>query len=124
MPRYLYLLRHAQSAERQPRQTDFDRELTPLGIKQSLQVAKFLQEQKTFPQIIHSSGAQRAKATTSMIADALKYDSERIFFHEELYEASTRTFFQFVTHIDDNFQQVMCVGHNPAISYLAEYLTK
>jgi phosphohistidine phosphatase len=124
MPRYLYLLRHAQSAERQPGQTDFDRELTTKGIKQSVQVARYFLDQKTFPEIIHSSLAQRAKFTTDLITDALKYDPERIFFHEDLYEASTRTFFQFITSIDDNFHHVLCVGHNPAISYLAEYLTK
>jgi phosphohistidine phosphatase len=64
MPRYLYLLRHAQSAEKQHGQTDRDRNLTHLGMKQALLVAQFLKEEKTLPEIIMSSVAERAKETT------------------------------------------------------------
>ena len=32
--------------------------------------------------------------------------------------------FQFVTQLDDKLQQVLCVAHNPAVSYVAEYLTE
>ena len=124
MPRYLYLLRHAQSAEKQIGQTDKDRELTPSGVKQSLRVAAFLLQQKTFPDAIVSSTANRTRATVSWICDALKFDSEKIFYHEELYEASTRTLFKFLSQLEDDLHHVLCVGHNPAISYLAEYLTK
>src|SRR5688572_18557067 len=124
MTRHLYLLRHAQSAERQHSQSDFARELTPDGMGQAMRVARFLKEQKTFPEIIHASRAVRAKSTANLIAEALRFDETKIFYHDELYEASARTFFQFINQIDDNFHHVLCVGHNPAISYLAEYLTK
>jgi phosphohistidine phosphatase len=124
MPRYLYLLRHAQSADKQRGQTDKERELTPLGFQQSLRIAGFLIQEKTFPDAIMCSTSERTKATTSLIADAIKYDPSQIFYFEELYEASTRTLFNFVSQLEDNLHQVMLVGHNPSISYLAEYLTK
>jgi phosphohistidine phosphatase len=124
MPRYLYLLRHAQSAEKQTGQTDKDRVLTPSGVQQSLRIATFFMRQKTFPDIIVSSAASRTKETVGWIADAVKIDSERIFFYDELYEASTRTMFNFVSKIDADYHHVLCVGHNPGISYFGEYLTK
>lgn len=124
MPRYLYLLRHAQSAEKQHSQTDMDRELTASGMRQALLIATYLKKQKTLPEVIMCSVAERAKETARLIAGALNFDLERIILQEELYDASTRTFFQFIAQLEDNLHHVMCVGHNPAISYLAEYLTK
>lgn len=123
MPRFLYLLRHAQSAERQHSQTDLSRELTPLGVKQALVVGGYLHRQSIAFDSIMCSVAERARTTATLIADALKADLDKIVVQQELYEASTRTFLQFVTQLPDQQQNIMCVGHNPAISYLAEYLT-
>jgi phosphohistidine phosphatase len=124
MPRYLYLLRHAQSAEKQIGQNDRDRELTPRGVKQALLIGNFLLQKKTLPDIIMCSTAERAKSTADLVLEVLKLDAERILLRDELYEASTRTFFQFVSQLEDNLHHVICVGHNPVISYLAEYVTK
>jgi phosphohistidine phosphatase len=124
MPRYLYLLRHAQSAEKQIGQTDKDRELTPVGMKQSIRVASYLMQQKTFPQSIICSAAERTKATATLIADALKLEHEVIHFTDDLYEASVRTLMQTVSQLEDNLHHVLCVAHNPSVSYFAEYLTK
>jgi phosphohistidine phosphatase len=70
------------------------------------------------------STAERAKATAGLIVDTLKFDTEKFFFQDDLYEASTRTFFQFVTQLPDEYRSVLCVAHNPTITYLAEYFTK
>ncbi|RAV99621.1 SixA phosphatase family protein [Pseudochryseolinea flava] len=124
MPRFLYLLRHAQSADKQVNERDHDRELTPVGMKQSIHVGAYLIKNPVNLDAIMSSTAERAKATSNLIADTLKFDEEKIFFQEDLYEASTRTFFQFISQLSDDYQSVMCVAHNPAISYVAEYLTR
>ena len=124
MTRYLYLLRHAQSADKQINERDHDRELTPEGIKQSIRIGSYLSKHAINIDAIMCSTAERAKATANLIADTLKFDPEKIFFQEELYDASTRTFFQFVSHLSDDYQSIMCVAHNPTITYLAEYFTK
>jgi phosphohistidine phosphatase len=123
MPRYLYLVRHAQSAEKQVNQNDFGRELTSAGVKQSLLIGGYLLQQQIMPDVIMTSTAERARMTASVIADALKTDTEKIILQEDLYEASTRTFFQFLTQLEDHLHHVMCVAHNPVVTYLAEYLT-
>jgi phosphohistidine phosphatase len=124
MPRYLYLLRHAQSADKQVGQTDKDRELTPSGMKQSIRIAGFLLDQKTFPDIVFCSTSERAKSTASLIVDALKLRADQLVLIDELYEASIRTLLRIVAQFEDNLHHVLCVAHNPGISYLAEYLTK
>lgn len=123
MPKTLYLLRHAQSVERQAGQSDMDRELTPLGTKETFQIGAFLHREKIQPEVIYCSSAVRAHMTAQLISDTIKLDVERIIPDEELSQASVRTFFGFVSDLDNAYDNVMCVGHNPVISYLAEYLT-
>lgn len=124
MTRYLYLLRHAQSADKQINERDIQRELTPEGVKQSIMIGSYLIKHSVNLDAIMCSTAERAKATANLISDTLKFDVDRIFFQDELYDASTRTFFQFISQLPDEYQSVMCVAHNPTITYLAEYFTK
>jgi phosphohistidine phosphatase len=124
MPRYLYLLRHAQSAEKQPGQSDRQRELTRTGRNQAVEVANFFRDQNNSLNLILSSDADRAKTTATVIGEALRLKADQIIFDEKLYEASPRIIFERLSHLDDNLQHVLCVAHNPGISYLAEYLTK
>jgi len=124
MPRFLYLMRHAQSADKQPSFMDKERELTSKGIRDALQIGAYLLQQKYFPDLILSSTAFRAKSTAALLVDALKLMPDKIQLEEELYTASVRTFLELANQIDDTFNTVMCVGHNPVISYLVEYLTK
>lgn len=124
MDRFLYLMRHAQSADKQPGQPDKERELTPRGMRDSVKIGTYLYTQKISPDVIVSSTATRAKATAGLLLDALKLMPEKIRLNDELYEASVRTFLQEINQLEDDLNHVICVGHNPAISYLAEYLTK
>jgi phosphohistidine phosphatase len=124
MSRLLYLMRHAQSADKQPGQADNERELTLKGMQDATQIGRHLYSEKIIPKFILSSTAIRAKTTAQLVSDVWKYETEKIQLEEELYEASVRTFLQLVKQLDDSIDSIMCVGHNPAISYLAEYLTK
>lgn len=123
MPKQLYLLRHAQSADKQAGQADKDRELTPVGTKETFQIGAFLHHDKIDLDVIYCSSALRARTTAQLISDTIKLDVEKVIADEELFQASARTFFEFVQRLDNAYSNVMCVGHNPAISYLAEYLT-
>jgi phosphohistidine phosphatase len=118
------LLRHAESKEKQIGMDDHDRKLTPRGMREALLMGSYLFKEKTKLDIILCSTAERAKATAGLIVDGLKWDQKNIEYTDELYEASTRTFFQFLTGLDDTKKNIMCISHNPVISYVAEYLTK
>lgn len=104
-------------------QNDHERELTSTGVREALMIGAHLFKEKIALDIIMSSTANRARTTAGLIADALKIDIDCVSPQDELYEASTRTFLQFVNQLEDHQQHIMCVGHNPVISYLAEYLS-
>lgn len=124
MLRYLYLLRHAEAKEKQIGQDDIDRKLTPRGMREALLIGTYLYKEKAKIDIIISSPAERAKATAGLVVDGLKWDHKTISFNDELYEASSRTFFNFLFTLDDAHKHIMLIAHNPVVSYVAEYLTK
>jgi phosphohistidine phosphatase len=124
MVKQLYLFRHAEALEKSVHQPDKDRQLTTAGVQQVLQAGAYLLRENLALDAIFSSSAERARQSASIVADILKLDTQRIFFEDELYDASARTFFNFVGQLDNAYNHVMCVGHNPTISYVAEYLSK
>lgn len=124
MPKHLYLLRHAESMAKQIRQTDKERELSPSGVIECFQIGHYLSRTNIAFDMIFSSSAIRTRATTQLIADAIKFDPGKIIFEDSLYDASLDTFLEFISGIQDNLNSVMCVGHNPTISHLADYITK
>jgi phosphohistidine phosphatase len=124
MPKHLYLLRHAASVEKHQHQHDKERELSQSGIQEAIQIGSFLSKSGIQFDRVISSSAARTTTTTQLITDAIRLSLEKVFYEDDLYTASVRTFFDDVCRLDDSLGHVMYVGHNPAISYLAEYLTK
>ncbi|MEO1054211.1 MAG: histidine phosphatase family protein [Bacteroidota bacterium] len=123
MSKHLYLLRHAQTKEKQTGQSDFDRELTSIGLQNANRMGINFSNKNIQPDIIISSQAKRAKTTSKIIAEQIRYNPDKIHFNEEIYNASIRTLLQVVNQMKDEWNSVILVGHNPAITYLAEYLT-
>lgn len=124
MSHFLYLMRHAQSADKHLSQSDKERELTPKGLNDAILIGAYLHRQKINFDLVVSSTAVRAKHTAELVIDAAKLMPDKIQLDDELFTASVRTFLSVVNQLHDSFSHVMCVGHNPVISYLAEYLTK
>jgi phosphohistidine phosphatase len=118
------LLRHAESSEKLPGQPDKERELTSRGVREAILIGSYLHKENTSFDAVLCSIAVRARATAGLMADTMKFESEKIVEAEALYEASTRTFFQFISQLNDDHLNVLCIAHNPSISYLAESFTK
>lgn len=120
----LFILRHARTEDKQQGQKDFDRELTAVGLQNATRMGIYLNEQEISFDILISSPAERARTTASLIAEQIGYETSKIHYNEEVYEASIRTLLQVVNQLKDDWNTVLLIGHNPSITYLAEYLTK
>jgi phosphohistidine phosphatase len=117
-------MRHAEAAPAEARQPDKLRELTQAGVKQSLHTGAWLSENNVSFDIIASSSAARAEQSASLVLEGMKLEHARIVSEDVLYDASVRQLLDYINNLEDAYNAVLCVGHNPAISYLAEYLTK
>ena len=123
MSKKLYLLRHAHSIERQQVHEDKDRFVSPAGIEEAKIIGKYLQrEQVTFDAVIASS-AVRAHGTALLIINEVNTLHQPVLI-DTLYDSTTRAYFDVVTNLDDKWNKVLLVGHNPLVTYLAEYLTR
>lgn len=126
MTKILYLLRHANSAEKGPLQDDRDeaRPLSSAGAKESMLIGSWLAKNNIKPDLICSSSALRAEMTSELVAKANGMGTEKIILSNELYNASARTFLEYIHKTDELVSSLMVVGHNPTISYVAEYITR
>jgi len=118
----LVLVRHAEAVDKGPDIRDLDRELTPGGFRNASLTGNLLKEKKILPDLIITSSAKRALITAEIIAEKTGYDPGKIIINDEVYEASVRTLLEVISQLHNEFQRVLIVGHNPSISYLAEYI--
>ena len=123
MNKDLYLIRHASSNEKEPDQKDIDRTLSTDGIQEATRVGHHFKQEGIQPDIIITSPAVRALGTATLIAEQLKYNTDQIHENDELYVASVRTLLQVVNNLKTEWNKVFIITHNPAVSYLAEYIT-
>ena len=120
----LYLLRHARAMDKTGSQKDIDRELNSVGLQNSTRMGIFIDKEKESFDIIITSPAIRAQTTASLIAEQIAYNTAKIHTNDEVYEASVRSLLKTVNQLKDEWNSVLIVGHNPSVSYLAEYLTR
>ncbi len=119
MVKKLYLVRHAEAANNTA--SDFQRPLTAEGERVARHLGKWIDQKEFDIDQIISSTALRATTTAELINESLSKGSIK---HDaELYEASVRTFLRCVNAISNESLNILMVAHNPAITYLAEYLT-
>lgn len=119
--KHLILIRHAETVEKVTGQTDKDRELTTAGIRQAASAGLYLRDQSVPVDIILSSSASRAETTSQLIAEQIRA-TDLVTVEDELYQASVGTLFSLLRNADQH-SNIAIVGHNPTISYFAEFIT-
>ena len=81
-----------------------------------------LKKLKVRPDLILSSPANRAAMTARIIADKISYPLEKICFSESIYEFNANALINAIKDLDDAVNKAMLIGHNPALTELANYI--
>jgi len=118
----LFLIRHAQAEKFSESSKDIDRKLTSEGMKIASLLGKYLKDEGIKPDVIICSTAQRAQLTAELIASQVEYELDDIQCVDDLYEASVREFVGFLNQLGNVHKVVFIIGHNPAVTYAADYL--
>ncbi|MDF1581468.1 MAG: histidine phosphatase family protein [Desulfuromonadales bacterium] len=116
--KYLTLLRHAKSSWKDPGCDDFDRSLNKRGRQDAPLIGGRLAMLGEVPEVIISSPARRARNTADLVAAALPCQPLAIRYEPRIYEAVLGTLIEIVNQLDDDWQNVMLVGHNPGLTDL------
>ena len=123
MPLTLYIVRHAKAEDRSQFMTDHSRELTSDGIMAAARMGRYLHNKDIHPQVIISSTAPRARDTAKVIAEQIGFDQTTIQLDEKLFEGGPKAYLAAVNALTNDIDSAMIVGHNPDVSYFAEFLT-
>lgn len=122
MVRNLLLIRHADALMPDKNGRDFERKLSEKGISESALLGEYLSKLPLKIDTIYTSPSVRTLRTCSELAQQLA-DTPRIISSEEYYEATRNVILAAINRIDDIFENVAIVAHNPSITHLYEYLT-
>lgn len=119
----LLLVRHAKSSWSDADISDINRPLKRSGVKDAIEVSKKLKTLKCSPDILITSPAVRAITTALIFARTLKYQYNRIVINEMVYDFSKDALLPLLRNIDDKYNVIMLVGHDPAFTNLLNDLT-
>ena len=118
----LLFLRHAKSSWEWS-VDDRNRPLQPKGIKAISAVAQHWKKDFQAFEAIVSSPANRALHTATILAHVIGFPFSQVSSKESLYSFNSEDILWQLKQLDDRFSKVILVGHNPAFSYAADYLS-
>ncbi len=118
----LTLLRHAKSSWEEASVADHERTLSARGKRDAPTMGKRLAARNVSPSIIVSSSAVRARRTAKLIAEALNCPTECLKIKKKLYLATAENILELICDLEDDFSDLLVVGHNPGLTELVNRL--
>lgn len=123
MKKTLILVRHATAEDQSFRMKDFDRNLNAKGLSEAEAMGKWMASEKITADLLMTSPAFRASKTAEIIGKALGFDKAALISRSEIYDGGPKAYLHAVNKAQANVASVMLFGHNPDITYFAEYLS-
>ena len=108
----IWVMRHAKSEWSHPDLTDFDRPLNKRGKRDAPRMGEWIRLYGSPPELIVSSPAKRAKATTRAVADVMGTKAP-LQWWDELYPGDVDTTMKRIRQLSNEIDRIMVVGHNP-----------
>ena len=119
----LVLLRHAKSSW-DFNVSDKDRPLTEKGVNRITMISVNSSNVLSGADLIFSSPANRAIHTACIMVNSLGLSFNKIVLKKELYTFELPKLLDFIFNISDDYDSVICVGHNPAFTEAISHLSK
>jgi phosphohistidine phosphatase len=119
----LTLIRHAKSSWKDPTLPDWDRPLNKRGRRDAPMMGGRLAAREAYADLLITSSAVRAMTTAEAIAAEIEYPADEILVAERLYGADEFEILEVIQNLDDAWDRVMLVGHNPGLTDLVNALS-
>jgi phosphohistidine phosphatase len=116
------LIRHAKSSRKFPELKDIERPLRKRGIKAAALMADVLKGKQLAVDQIISSPAVRSVTTAKSFAQKLGLNEADIVIDSALYMESKNKLLKRLGEVEDRFNTVIFVSHNPALTDFANLL--
>jgi phosphohistidine phosphatase len=112
----LFLVRHAKSSWTQPGLSDHARPLADRGVRDSKRTFSRLLDHGPRLDLVVTSDAKRALATTQHLAQILGLTAAQVSEEQRLYHASAAKILAIAREQPDQHTTIACVGHNPGFT--------
>ncbi|WP_374681435.1 histidine phosphatase family protein [Accumulibacter sp.] len=119
----LLVLRHGKS-DWTTGEDDFDRPLVSRGRLGSRKMGAWIRHRKLRPDVVLSSPAERARATTEAACEAMGLSLKKVRWDERIYAAPAEFLLAALADCPQGAERVMLVGHNPGLEDLLAYLAE
>ena len=103
---------------------DIHRPLSAVGIEKIKKTANSSKDHFISSEIIYTSSANRALYTSILLVKSLSINFRKIKICDELYTFSFTEVMEFIRTIDNNYSNVVLVGHNPAYTEISNYFSE
>lgn len=117
----LYILRHSHTIQNHNTIADVVRPLDDHGVKFCGQIAKFMKENSISPELVLCSIARRTIQTVELIEQHLETQFT-IEYLKDLYNTDVMNVYDVIRSINDSFNKILLVGHNPYVSQISNFL--
>lgn len=121
--RTLILLRHAKSSWKDSSLNDIQRPLNKRGNRDAPKMGEHMAEQNILPEVIFSSPGLRALTTARLISVKIGIEPSNIKVDDNIYTFNFKELLGVIKSLDEGYNKVLIVGHNPAITDLTNYLS-
>ncbi len=122
--RFLYVVRHGAVEKSAPILSDFNRGLSPLGVRQTLRLVEKLRNSLLpCPDLVVASSALRTRQTATLLEPFLSEPKEALFL-DALYLAPPHRIFGVLDMLDSIYQTVLLIGHHPGLTRFLDEATK
>ena len=118
----IVLIRHSNAEPGGFSTPDFDRKLSAKGRERAVLQANTLLNNSGIPDLIITSNAKRAHETALIFSEILNKNcpiQQVPFLYEDF---ATSDFFNLINGINDSYNNIIVIGHNPTISVMASKL--
>lgn len=119
--KHIYFIRHAKSSWSTQVQKDIDRPLNQRGKRDAPFMADMLVKKGVQIDGIIKSPAQRITETVIPFIKAFSIEEENVLTENQIYEGSIYDILDVVHSAVEDWESIMIFGHNPAMSYVADY---
>lgn len=112
--KWLSILRHAKAADAEKYAQDFERPLTPRGVRDTQLIAPVLARLDPPIQWLVASSAQRTRETAAELLGSLTLDRAAIY-QDAVYNARAEDLLHVVAATPAEVDHLLLVGHNPGM---------
>lgn len=117
----LIIVRHCKSSWADLSLSDFDRPLNKRGNIDGELMSNYLREKEKKIDKLILSTSKRTRLTSKYFTEKIHFDS--ISYLDELYHANYSDIINIISKVENNFNSIMVIGHNPGLTELINQYT-